>query len=351
MRPPRNERIVSAEACDLHQAALVVDLHADTLLPMRLFGYDIGKRHRLALPRAAWFFHADLPRWADGGVAGQFFGLVTSPWPRGGRARVVFRNIARLEAACRRHPERLRLARTAADLLAARTTGHLAAFLGVEGAHALDGRLDTLHAFAQSGVRYLGLAHFSTNAAAPAAYGLRADNTAPLPPFGREVVAACEALGVLVDLAHVGRRAFLDAARMATRPLIVSHTGLQAVAANWRNIDDEQIRAVAERDGVIGVMFAPRFLAPDRRRDAGLVVDHLDHLRRTVGARHAALGSDFDGTIVPPQDLRSPADLPRLTERLLRRGWPPDDILAVLGGNVLRVLRALDDRPAPEPRP
>jgi membrane dipeptidase len=308
---------------------------------MRAVGYDIGVRHKNRLPRSPLFFHCDLPRFREGGATGQFFGLVTNPYPEVGCADATYRQIDLLDAAAREYGKEMFIATTGDDLRRAKKEGRLAAFMGIEGAHALEGETKHLARLHARGVRYIGLTHFTANKVAPCAFGIGASREEGLDPnYGREVVAEMNRLGILVDLAHVGRAAFFEAVKMARRPVIVSHTGVIGAFPHWRNLDDEQIRAVAETGGVIGIIFAATFLGKDRR-DAELVVEHMEHVRRTVGARHVALGSDFDGFITPCAGLEDVSKLPVLTERLLARGWSPDEILGVLGGNVLRVLDTL----------
>jgi membrane dipeptidase len=240
-----------------------------------------------------------------------------------------------LVEAIARRPADLRLARTGADIDACRRDGAVAALLGIEGAHALDGDLDQVEAFARRGVRYLGLLHFSANEAGYPAYGLGRHDGDGLTPWGFDLVRRCEAASVLVDLAHINRRGFLDACAVATRPPIVSHTGVLGAFEHWRNIDDAQLRAVADKGGVVGVIFYPRYLGGD---GLGPVVKHLLHIIDVVGEDAPALGSDWDGFIIPTRELADPRGLPLLTDALLAAGVSERVIGKILRGNVLRVL-------------
>ncbi len=327
----------SDEAKALHAEHPAIDLHADSLMWTRWIGYDLHKRHTPPLPRAALGGHVDVPRMRDGGMCAQFFGLVSLPLAYGqrGMARVIDEQIDALEETILRGPADLVLVRTPADLAAARAAGQMAALLGIEGAHALEGDLDRLDAFARRGVRYLGISHFSANEAAFPAYGRGRDDTKGLTAFGFDLVRRCEAAGVVVDLAHINKRGFLDACGVATRPPIVSHTGVLGAFDHWRNIDDEQLRAVADLGGVVGVIFCPRFVGGD-----GLdpVVAHFMHILDVVGEEACALGSDWDGFIVPTAPLADPTGLPLLTDALLRKGVSRAAIGKLLHGNVVRVL-------------
>ncbi|MDI1432715.1 dipeptidase [Polyangium sorediatum] len=326
----------SPEARALHDLYPAIDLHADSLMWSRWVGYDLHARHDPPLPRAALGGHVDVPRMKEGGMGAQFFGLVSLPiGQRHGLARVIDEQIDALESQISRAPHRLAKVRTANEIEAARARGQVGALLGIEGGHALEGSLDKLAHFARRGVRYLGLCHFSRNELCYPAYGRGRKDDAGLTPFGREVVAACEALGVVVDLAHINRMGFLEACAMATRPPIVSHTGVIGAFEHWRNVDDDQLRAVADKGGVVGVIFCPQFLGGD-----GLapVVKHMKHILDVCGEDTPALGSDWDGFIVPTRDLCDAARLPLLTDALLEAGIRPETIGKILRGNAMRVL-------------
>ena len=303
----------------------------------RWVGYDLHAAHEPPLPRAALGGHVDLPRMRQGGVGAQFFGLVSLPVTNRvrGLARVVSEQIDVLAETIARRPDELRLARTAADIEACQRDGAVAALLGIEGAHALEGDLDRVEEFARRGVRYIGLLHFSSNEAGYPAYGRGRHDADGLTPWGFDLVKRCEDAGVIVDLAHINRRGFLDACAIATRPPIVSHTGILGAFEHWRNIDDAQLRAVADKGGVVGVIFYPRYLGGD-----GLdpVVRHFLHILDVVGEDAPALGSDWDGFIVPTRELADPRGLPLLTDALLAAGVSERVIGKILRGNVLRVL-------------
>jgi membrane dipeptidase len=327
------------EARAMHAEVAVLDLHADTAKLMERVGYDLHARHGRPLPaRLNYAGHVDLPRLRDGGVAGQFFSFWTTPYPERGCARSVADQLDALDAAMAKHPTELAWTRTGADVRAAKAAGQIAALGGIEGGQALESQLDAIEAFSRRGVRYLGLLHFSANAIGRPAKGRGADSAVGLTDFGRDVVRECERCGVIVDLAHINRRGFFDALALATLPAMVSHTGVLGVHQHWRNIDDEQLRAVANNGGCVGVIFARRFLGS---ASIDAVVDHLLHIIDVAGDDVPALGSDFDGFVVPPEGLEDIAALPNLTVALSRRGVPPRVLEKILGGNVLRVLDAV----------
>jgi len=325
-------------ALELHRACGPIDLHADTPVLLR-WGYDLGRRHEPPLPQAALGFHVDLPRLREGGLAGQFFALPSWPVRLFGRGpgAVVDSLLDALEKAVRRYPDQMVLARSAGELQAARASGRLAAFCGIEGAHALEGRLERAAHFASRGVRYLGLLHFSANQAGAPAFGRGRDDRQALTDFGRELVDELNRLRVLVDLAHINRAGFLEAAARSRAPVIVSHTGASAVNPHWRNIDDDQIRAVAATGGCVGIIFSRRFVGSDHLQG---VCEHLLHLARVGGDDLPALGSDWDGFVTPPEGLEDASRLPNLTAALLERGVSESRIRKILSENVVRVLAA-----------
>jgi membrane dipeptidase len=281
--------------------------------------------------------HVDLPRLREGGVAAQFFAYWTSPFPKGGDGKSVAEQIDAMDDAIARHGDELIWARTGADIRAAKAAGKLAALGGIEGGQALDGQLDAVEAFARRGVRYLSLLHLWPNALGETSRNRKRVDSG-LTDFGRDVLRECERCGVIVDLAHVSRRGFFEALEIAREPIMVTHTGVSGVHASWRNLDDEQLRAVAERGGCVGIIFARQFLGG---ASIDAVVDHVQHVLDVCGEDVPALGSDFDGFVVPPEGLEDVAALPNLTVALSRRGMPPRVLEKILGANVLRVLDAV----------
>ena len=343
---------VSDAARRLHAALpFVADLHGDMLL----WGRDPLARGGRG--------HVDLPRLAEGNVALQVFATVTKTprglnyvrntdetdqvtllavlgrWPprtwRSLRGRALYQ-AARLHDAAARSDGRLTVIRTAGDLAAfvrrrREDRSRVAALLATEGLQVLEGELrnvDTLHA---AGFRLLGLTHFFDNAVAGSAHGV---SRGGLTPLGREVVRRAEALGMLIDVAHASPRAVDDVLAMATRPVIVSHTGVQATCPGPRNLTDDQLRRVAATGGLVGIGYWDGAVCEIGPASTARAVAHAV---RVAGADHVALGSDFDGATTTPFDA---AGLAQVTQALLDAGLSVDDVGKVMGGNVLRVLMA-----------
>jgi membrane dipeptidase len=329
-------RNIDPEILAFHRSCLVLDLHADTPVLLR-FGYDLGKRHRFHLPNHAWGGHLDLPRMREGGLDAQCFGLCSFPFRRG-PAATVGRQLDALERAEKAHPDQLVLVRTADEIRAAREAGRIAGLRGIEGAHALEGDLERVARFAARGVVYLGLLHFSSNEAGAPLWGRGRDDSRGLTDFGRDLVDELNRQQVLVDLAHINKRGLMEAAARSRAPVLVSHTGVFGACDHWRNIDDEQIRAVAETGGCIGVMYSTHNLCSDTIEG---VCTHLEHLVRVGGEDCPALGSDFDGAITPVRGLEDVSRLPGLTALLLERGLSHVQVSKILGENALRVIAAV----------
>lgn len=324
------------EARALHAEVPVIDLHADTPKLMSELGYDIASHHERRLPALLNYAgHLDVPRMHEGGLGAQIFGMWTVPYPQSGCAAGIDKQLDALDAAIAAHPEAMARCASRDDIEAAHAAGKIACLTGIEGAHALEGDLDNIERFARRGVRYLGLLHFSKNQLGFPAKGMGADADRGLTELGRAAIAELDRVGMVLDLAHINRVGFFDALEVSTRPMMVTHTGIAGVHPHWRNIDDEQIRAVAERGGCVGVIFARRFLGG---KDIEAVCDHLMHIIDVAGEDVPALGSDFDGFVIPPVGLEDVTCLPDLTAALSRRGLGVEALRKLLSGNALRVL-------------
>jgi membrane dipeptidase len=317
---------------------------------MRLLGYDLGKRHRPIFPAAAFAWQMDLPRARDGGLDGAVLGIVVSPDEERAGQLLPLRLLARIErgrglpqtletldllaAAARAQPGQLAFARSGTELRAAIAAGRFAALAGLEGAHGIGESLENLRRAWEGGLRMLGLAHFQASAAA---YPMTQPDTADrgLTRFGRELVAEMETLRMVVDLAHVNAAGVDDALGMMKRPFVVSHSACRAVHDHPRNLSDEQLRRIAERGGVVGLAVGRMFLGPG---GIEAFCAHADHARRVAGADALAIGSDWDGAIVPAPGLEDVTSLPFVTQALLERGWAPEIVRKLLGENALRVI-------------
>jgi len=366
---------VSSRARKLHASAIVLDTHADT--PQRLLfeKIDLGARD----PKG----HLDIPRMREGGLDAVFFSIWT-PSRVDGRPGVkrALDLIDAVREQVRRHPQDLALATTAAEVRSAHKQKRIAVLMGMEGGHMIDDDLGVLRLYAALGVRYLTLTHSAPTNWADSSGGDPKHNG--LTAFGKSVVQELNRLGVLVDISHVSDKTFYDVLETSRAPLIASHSSCRALCGHARNMDDEMIRALARKGGVIQINYHIGFLSQEyadarralreelqaRNREiervhgedqarqtqeqerlnreytaAGRlpkvswekIVEHVDHVVKLAGADHVGLGSDFDGAIMP-EGMEDCSKLPRLTEALLKKGYAEADIRKILGENLLRVM-------------
>jgi membrane dipeptidase len=343
---------VNADALAFHRECLVLDLHIDTLLWVRLLGYDLARPHRNRLPYSPFAWHFDLERAALGGLKACVFGLVINPrevnpelmlplkflawWERGERGSgfpQTLDTIDLLNRAAAAQPHRLAFCKSGSEVRVAVAEGRFAGLAALEGAQGIEGRLEDVHTAYAHGLRMLGLVHFqATEAAYPMT--ISAFDDAGLTHFGIELISEMERLGMVVDLAHLNPRGVDEALKVMKRPFVVSHTACRALVNHPRNLEDTQIRRIANRGGVVGIAFGNTFV----KGDLSGFLDHVEHVIHVGGADAIALGSDFDGMIVPVKGMRDVTVYPRITQGLLARGQPPEMVRKVLGENALRVI-------------
>ncbi|HTS79497.1 MAG TPA: membrane dipeptidase [Myxococcaceae bacterium] len=331
------DRTVEEEARALHRQAYVADAHADALLWNR----DLRVRHRRG--------HVDFVRLAEAGVRLQVFTVVSRGFPFVGGFRAfalahrwplaaartpwsrALHQIDRLGEACASGAAVL--ATTPGALAAAEQQGKLACVLGIEGGHALEGRVERVAELARRGVAFLGLTHLVPNELGGSSFPFRGRRG--LTALGREVLDAMAGRGMAVDVAHASRRLLSALLDQSETRVFCSHTGVAALGPRWRNLDDAALRRIADRGGVIGIIFGTPYLG-SRRLEA--VADHLEHALDVAGEEAVCLGSDFDGLVPLPAGMRDVTDLWKLTAILLGRGHPRSRIERILGLNLRRFL-------------
>ncbi len=346
---PQDGAPVSERAAALHDTLRVADLHADSLL----FGRDLAQRGTVG--------HVDVPRLIEGRVALQVLSMaVKTPaslnydrnddrsdeviklalakrWPPATWRRLLPR-VAYLTGQARRLEERsagqFRLVTSAPGLeaylaLRERDPRITAGLLSIEGAHALDGDPVNVDVVAGMGVRMISPAHFFDTPFGGSAHGMEQGG---LTAKGREMIRRMEARGVVLDVAHASPATVDDCLDVATRPVVASHTGLRSLVDSPRNLTDAQLRGIAATGGLVGIGFWDSVVGG---RTAAHVARTILHAVAVIGPAHVALGSDWDGSVGVPFDA---ADVVHLTDALLAAGMAEDDVRAVMGENVLRVL-------------
>lgn len=334
---------ISREAIDVYVASDVIDLHIDSFIWAR-FGYDLTRRHGTGVFGARVYGHADFPRILEAGVTSAMWSITTNP-ARSARSRQLTfeENLARLKQLFDQVGERFALIRNRTEHDAARAAGKHAAMIAIQGGNALDVDDAALECLADGSVMRVTLVHLSRSTIGTSSSPLRVGD-AGLGRRGAHTIKRLNELRVLVDLAHISPQSFAQAAVLHDRslPLICTHTGVSGVFPSWRNLDDDQLRVIADSGGTVGVVFHSPYL--EGRYVGGrasAIVDHVQHIIDTVGDDHVSLGSDWDGAIITPRDMPTCLELPRLVQLMLDRGFSADRIRKILGGNFLRVLRHL----------
>lgn len=339
----------SREAAELVLDAHVIDLHLDTFIPHRLWGYDMTRPHGPGWLRGKLFGHLDLVRAVQGGLTGAMWSITTQPWAtRKARLKSLEDNIVRFTQLMRRMG--FAWVSTPHQYAAQVKKGRHAPLLSIQGGNALsalDGEqlAQFLSRVPLTRITLLHLTASELGATSMPALGLIPWSRGALKTRGVDHIRAMNEKRVFVDLAHIHERAFFAAleAHRPDLPPIVTHTGVRAVNTSWRNLTDRQLKAIADRGGVAGVMFHGPFLRRRRGpRDGAMVVEHLEHIHRVAGPQCSAIGSDLDGFILPPAEL-SDGRLAyvRLVHHMLLRRWTESQIRQTLGLNFLNSWRHL----------
>ena len=325
-------------------------------------------------------FQTDIPRLREGMLGAQFWSVYVPTSMQGDEAvRATLEEIDIVYQMIQRYPETFQIATTADEIETAFQSGKIASMMGMEGGHSIDSSLGALRMFYQLGVRYMTLTH-SRNVpwADSATDSVSADG---LTKFGEEVVREMNRLGMLVDQSHVSPGTMRDALAVSEAPVIFSHSSSFTVCKHVRNVPDDILSRLPANGGVIMVTFVPPFISEETRLhsvqqteereklqaikgsttelvDAGMsswnrlnpvptatlsqVVDHIDHIKTVVGIDHIGIGGDYDGFSTFPKGLEDVSKYPMLTAELIRRGYTDEDILKILGLNILRVIRSAE---------
>lgn len=337
---------VSAEAMALVRESELIDLHLDSFIPPRVFGYDLHKAHGAAPFYGRLFGHLDFPRAYEGGLTGAMWSITTNPFrTERGRWEVFLENLAHLQSIVDATGGRAEVVKDHASYLAARRRGAHACLLAIQGGNALAAAPEGPASIPGDLITRVTLVHLTNSCygATSAPFALWRGREG-LSTKGKDFVRALNARRIFVDLAHINEQGFWDAVEVhdKSQPLIATHTGVSGVKKHWRNLDDRQVKAIADTGGTIGIIFSATFLATrEGARDGAMVVEHMQHVIDVAGEDFVSIGSDFDGFIIPPKDLRSALGYPRLVQHMLDRGWSAERVKKVLGGNFLRAFESI----------
>ena len=385
--PKPSDATVSPRAQKIHDSALIIDTHADT--PQRFLdeGFDIGSTDPNDIG------HISLDKARRGNLSAEFFSIWVEPETNQGHfARHTFDLIDAVYDQAARHPDRMMLAFSTTDIERAHREHKFAALMGIEGGHSLEADIHLLRDYYRLGVRYMTLSWSNTNEWADSSGDInnpKVQHHNGLTDLGKQVVLEMNRLGMMVDISHVADKTFWDAIATTKAPVIASHSSARALVDAPRNMTDDMLKAVAKNGGVVQVNFFNGFIDENfrkaeeaQRADQNAarekymaqmksegkevnyieldrierewiakiprpplksLIDHLDHIAKVAGVDHVGLGSDFDGVSgATPQGIDSAADLPKITQALLDRGYSAEDIHKILGGNLMRVFREVE---------
>jgi membrane dipeptidase len=360
----------------LHREVPMIDTHND--LPEMIHGGAAGNLDKMD-PDKTLPIDTDIPRLKQGLVGGQFFAAyVPSSYIEKGGARFALEEIDIIDRFTKRSPS-LEAARTADDIVRIHKTGKIASLIGIEGGQAIENSLGTLRMFYNLGVRYMTLTHSSTTPWADAATD--EPKHGGLTRFGEEVVHEMNRLGMMVDISHVSDGTMDDVLRISEAPVIFSHSSARALADHRRNVPDSILTRLAKNGGVVMVNFYPGFVNATAAKQAANVLDkerefkamypndpdksakaftdflstfktetgtleevanHIDHIRKVAGIDHVGIGADFGSLTQHPTGLDNVSRYPYLTAELIRRGYTDLEVKKVLGLNILRVMREVE---------
>lgn len=366
----------------IHSDAIVVDAHNDVVQRI-LEGEDISYRTTKG--------HSDLPRFKESGIDVQIFSIWVPPQPA---KRSYFeqanRQIDSIDSFVLRNQEQVALAKTTKDIEKFIRNGKFVVMLGMEGGHPIGDELGNLDFFYKRGIRYLTLTWNNSISWATSARDEEQDSSRSLKkglsPLGEKVIKKMNELGMIIDVSHLGEKAFWDVIRTTTKPIIASHSCAWSLCPNRRNLKDDQIKAIAKTGGAVFINFAPFFIdstfsrkeramreqnkaridsfrASQTKNNAlkdvsveeflqgeyleirpslSKLIDHFDYVAKLVGIDYVGIGSDFDGISVTPMDMDDVTFLPNLTRELLKRGYAVEDVQKILGGNFIRILKTVE---------
>jgi membrane dipeptidase len=380
---PRTKPVTDAEVASITRDAILIDTH-DDVTSKTVDGYNIGTHNRGG--------QTDLPR-MKGFLGAEFFAVyVGAEYVEGNHSanralQMIDTTRTDIIAA---HPNDFVFATTADEIVAAHNERKIAALMGIEGGHAIEDSLRLLRDYYALGIRYMTLTHFNTNNWADSQGDFedtKVKHHNGLTPFGKDVVREMNRLGMMVDISHTADKTFYDALEVSSAPIIASHSSCRAVSNHTRNMTDDMIRALAAKGGTIQINFdcaylsqrysdaskpimadlRPRFqealkiedpvaraAAIDKLEEESTaklppatladVVAQIDHAVKIGGIDHVGIGTDFDGVGCVPAELSSYDKFPALTRALLEKGYSATDIKKIYGGNILRVMRAVEQR-------
>lgn len=316
---------------NIHQSALVVDLHNDYM------------EERVHYPEHRLFantkHHTDIARLKEGGVNVQFFVIWTRPEEHSDHFSRAMELIDMLEADVAECKNEIEFARNAKDIELITGNNRIAAVLCLEGGQLVGNDIDNIDMFYRRGMRYLTLAwNYGTDWCG----GAKDDENKGLLQFGKQVIDRLNKLGIMIDVSHVNKKSLHDILDYTNATVIATHSGAYNINNSNRNLSNEHIKEIARRGGIIGSVFYPYFLNNTDKATIGDVIKHINYICKLTGSvDNIALGSDFDGIDITPEGLEDVSKFPNLTKALCSEGYSVEEIKKMLGLNAMRVFNKI----------
>ena len=346
--PERPDVVLTAEGEAVHFSGMLFDGHND--LPWEIRDKGNSSFDILDISKDQPTLHTDIARLKKGGLKAQFWSVyVPAAADKNGDAlSQTLHQISIVKSMVKRYPETFEFASTADDIERIVKAGRIASMMGVEGGYSIENEISNLQRLYDEGCRYMTLTHSKSLTWADSATDEPRANG--LSDFGKDVIREMNRLGMLVDLSHVSPETMRQSLAVTKAPVMYSHSSARAICDHPRNVPDDVLALVKQNGGIVMVNFFSAFVAPtevlkkDKEARGTLhdVVNHIDHIVKVAGIDHVGIGSDFDGVPRLPHQLESVATYPLITQELLNRGYDRASIHKILGGNMMRVLRAAE---------
>jgi len=329
------DSIVYDDPVKLHFDALLVDTHNDLVWQVYNKGADFNVRNS--------FTHSDIFKFKEGGLDLQVFAVWIPLNKVKSSYDFTMSQIDRLKNFQTQSNSEFEYAKTYDDIIRITGDKKICGLIGIEGGTAVESDIENVQRFFDAGVRYIGLTWNNSNLIATSAKdAVTGGKSGGLTEYGTEVIKKMNETGMMIDVSHLSEAAFWDVIEKSSDPVIASHSNCYSINPHYRNLTDEQIKAIAESNGYIGVNFYDEFLVQGGKKYGASIDDiisHIDHIKNIAGVDYIGIGSDFDGGISTPSDLNDATQYPELTKKLFEKGYTPEEIKKILGLNFLRVYK------------
>jgi len=334
---------ISKEAIELYIKSDVIDLHTESYVWNRSLGYDMSKRHSKLLSFLVPVMgQVDLPRVIEACMTGIVLDISANPTIKDeNKLDFLKKDIKKILSDLEKFPDHFKHVVTYSDYIKAQNEGKIASWISIQGGQAIDNDLSSLDKIPE--VHRITLVHLTKSKIGASNIDLKNKNLG-ISNFGKSFIEKMVDNKIIVDLSHINRKGFFDALNIVPKniPVVVTHTGIKPVRNLWRNIDDEQIKAIAYRNGTIGIVYSPLYLSKTSITcSVEKIIDHIEYVINLVGDDFVSLGSDYDGLITLPFELKDITYQPILVQKMLNRKWSRERIRKILGLNFLRVIKEI----------